>query len=485
MTATSEIVLPPREVGTATFDISPVRRAVALVGLLLSMLMTNIDASIVNVALPQLSRDLRVEASDTVWVATSFLLAVSCCLPLAIGLATKIGRKRQFLIGTPVFTLASLLCALSPTLGALVASRILQGAAGALVFAVVIPTYRQIFPPQRLGFVLGLNAMIVALGLCAGPTLGGLILAGLTWPWLFLINVPIGVVSSLFVLFGLPGRTREQAAAVNVRGSLDVVGAVVAGATIASFLLGVHQLADPRSLGQAVVLLVACAVLAVVFVRIERRSPVPVLPPAMFTGRFMLALLAAFWSFFGQGVAFVALPFLFQTAYHATPLESALLFTPWPLVIVIVAPISGRLADSHSPAVLAVVGLSVFTLGMLSLALLGSAPPIWQVLVCTAFTGLGFAIFQSPNNRDIMASAPPRLSGSAAGMLNINRTLSQSAGAGAVSMALVITGASTASLASQAHAAHAVLSIAVAGAAVAALVSVVRLASQRRAVRDA
>ncbi len=485
MTSTSEIVLPPREVGTATFDISPVRRAVALVGLLLSMLMTNIDASIVNVALPQLSRDLRVEASDTVWVATSFLLAVSCCLPLAIGLATKIGRKRQFLIGTPVFTLASLLCALSPTLGDLVASRILQGAAGALVFAVVIPTYRQIFPPQRLGFVLGLNAMIVALGLCAGPTLGGLILAGLTWPWLFLINVPIGVVSSLFVLFGLPGRTREQAAAVSVRGSLDLVGAVVAGATIASFLLGVHQLADPRSLWQAVALLVACGVLAVVFVRIERRSPVPVLPPAMFTGRFLLALLAAFWSFFGQGVAFVALPFLFQTAYHATPLESALLFTPWPLVIVIVAPISGRLADSHSPAVLAAVGLSVFTLGMLSLALLGSAPPVWQVLVCTAFTGLGFAIFQSPNNRDMMASAPPRLSGSAAGMLNINRTLSQSAGAGAVSMALVITGASTASLASQAHAANAVLFVAVAGAAAAALVGFVRLASQRRAVRAA
>ncbi|RKR76487.1 MFS transporter [Frondihabitans australicus] len=486
MTATHEsAVLPAREVGTATFDISPLMRTLALLGLLLSMLMTNIDASIVNVALPTIARDLHVEAADTVWVTTAFLLAVSACLPVAIGLATKIGRKRQFLIGTPVFTLASLLCALSPTLTDLVASRILQGAAGALVFAVVIPTYRQIFPPARLGFVLGLNAMIVALGLCAGPTLGGVILAHASWPWLFLINLPIGVISSVLIVIGLPMRTREQAAAVNVRGSLDLVGAVVAGLAIASFLLGVHQLADPSVIWQAVVLLVACGVLGVVFVRIERRAAVPVLPPAMFTGRFLLALLAAFWSFFGQGVAFVALPFLFQTAYHATPLESALLFTPWPLIIVIVAPISGRLADSHSPAFLAALGLTVFTVGLLSLALLGSAPPVWQVLVCTGFTGLGFAIFQSPNNRDMMASAPPRLSGSAAGMLNINRTLSQSAGAGAVSMALVITGASAASLSSQAHAANVVMYVAVAGAAIAAGVSFVRLAALRRAARAA
>lgn len=482
MTATNEISLPTTPAAPpGVFDISATRRTVALVGLLLSMLMTNIDASIVNVALPQLALDLHVEAADTVWVATAFLLAVSCCLPLAIGLATKIGRKRQFLIGTPVFTLASLFCGLAPNLDTLVASRILQGAAGALVFAVVIPTYRQIFPPQRLGFVLGLNAMIVALGLCAGPTLGGVILAHLSWPWLFFINLPIGALSSLLVLFGLPGRSREAAATVSVPGSLDLRGGVIAGLTIACFLLGVHQLADTATLWMAAVLLVACGVLGVLFVRLEGRARVPVLPPAMFTGRFLLALLAAFWSFFGQGVAFVALPFLFQTAYHASPLESALLFTPWPLIIVIVAPISGRLADTHSPAVLAAIGLSVFTIGMLTLALLGGHPPIWQVLACTGLTGLGFAIFQSPNNRDMMAAAPARLSGSAAGMLNINRTLSQSAGAGAVSMALVLTGASTASLASQAHAAGAVLYVATAGAALAAVISFLRLASIRRA----
>jgi MFS transporter, DHA2 family, multidrug resistance protein len=466
---TSETSLPhPVTASTLVFPLSAARRTVALVGLLLSMLMTNIDSSIVNVALPQLSHDLHVDAADTVWVATAFLLSLSCCLPLAIGLADQLGRKRLFMIGTPIFTLASLLCALSPTLGLLVGGRILQGAASSLIFAVVIPTYRQLFPPQKLGFVLGLNAMIVALGTCAGPTLGGLILAHLTWPWLFLINLPIGVAASLFVGFALPRHEPP-------RGAYDLRGALTAGAAIACFLVGVHQLADVSTLWVALLLLAGCALFAILFVRIEHAAPKAVLPPEMFTGRFALALLTAFWSFFGQGVAFVALPFLFQTAYHATPLESALLFTPWPLVIVIVAPISGRLADKHRPAVLAVIGLSIFTVGLLSLSLLGGHPAIWLVLVCTAVTGFGFGFFQSPNNRAMMSAAPGRLSGPAAGMLNINRTLSQSAGAGAVGMALVLTGASSASLASQASAANGVLFVAVAGAALAVVISVIKL----------
>jgi DHA2 family multidrug resistance protein-like MFS transporter len=434
------------------------------------MFMTNIDSSIVNVALPQLSHDLHVQAADTVWVATAFLLATSCCLPLAIGLADQLGRKRLFMIGAPIFTLASLLCALAPTLGLLVGGRILQGVASSLLFAVVIPSYRQLFPPQKLGFVLGLNAMIVALGTCAGPTLGGLILVHLTWPWLFLINLPVGLAASLFVGFALPRHEPP-------RGAYDLRGSVTAGAAIACFLVGVHQLADLSTLWIALILLAGCAVFGLLFIRVEKGSPKAVLPLDLFNGRFLLSLLTAFWSFFGQGVAFVALPFLFQTAYHATPLESALLFTPWPLVIVVVAPISGRLADKYSPALLSVIGLAVFTVGLLSLALLGGHPAVWLVLVCTGVTGLGFGFYQSPNNRDMMSSAPGRLSGPAAGMLNINRTLSQSAGAGAVGMALVLTGASTASLASQASAANAVLFVAVAGAAVAVVVSLIKLRS--------
>ena len=462
---------------TAAVVLPPVRRTVAVVAVLMAMLMVNIDSSIVNVALPQLSRDLHATPADTVWVTTAFLLAVASSLPAAAGLATRLGRKRMFTIGVPLFTLASLACALSPTLEVLIAARVAQGLTASLLFAVAIPIYRHLFPPRRLGMVLGLNAMVVALGISVGPTLGGLILGGLSWPWLFLINVPLGVISTVLALITLPHRPTPHA-------PLDIGGMLVGGAATASFLLGVHQFEDPSRVWLGAVIIAASAVLVALFIRIERRSSAPVLPIQMFTGRFNLAVITAFWSFFGQGVAFVALPFLFQTAYHATPLQSALLFTPWPIVIVIVAPISGRLADRWSSARLAVIGLAVYTGGLASLALLGGHPPVWQVLTSTAVTGLGFAIFQAPNNRDMMGAAPLSFAGPAALTLNTGRTLAQSAGAGAVSMALALSGASALSAAAEASAANAVLYVAVAGAGAAVVVSIVKLRTMTAARRS-
>jgi len=457
----------------APASLSPLRRNVSMVAVLVSMLMANIDTSIVNVALPQLATDLDATAADTIWVATAYLMAVACALPIMIGVADQLGRKRMFVLGTALFTIASLACALAPDLQFLIVSRVVQGISASLVFAVAIPIYRQLFPPAKLGTVLGLNAMTVAVGTCAGPTLGGLILANLSWPWLFLINIPLGAIAVILAQVAMPYRSP-------VRGRFDVAGSVLAAAAIATFLLGVHQLADVSTLWIAGILLASCAILVVVFIRTERRSPAPVIPMGMFNGMFSLSILTAFWSFFGQGVAFVALPFLFQIAYGATPLESALLFTPWPLIIVIVAPLAGRLADRYDSAKLAITGLTIFTGGLLSLALLGGSPPQWRVLLCTGITGLGFAIFQSPNNRDMMSAAPLALAGPAAGMLNINRTLSQSAGAGAVSMALVLSGASVGSLAAQASAANSVLFVAVAGAAVSVVVSALKLRGRQR-----
>jgi len=451
-----------------TIVMSPVRRNVAMIAVLMSMLMTNIDTSIINVALPQLAHDLAVTPADAVWVATAFLLAVSCSIPAMTGLADQIGRKRMFLIGTPAFTVASLACALSPSFGVLVASRVLQGIAAAMLFAVAIPIYRRIFPPERLGFVLGMNAMVVALGICAGPTLGGLILAHLDWPWLFLINLPIGALATVLGSVFLPSR-------LPTRGGYDLAGALTAAAAIACFLLGVHQLADPSTLWIAGILLVACGLLTTVFVLIERRATRPVLPPSLFNGRVTLAVLTAFWSFFGQGAAFVALPFLFQSAYHASPLQSALLFTPWPLIIIMMSPLSGRLADKYPGGNLPVIGLTIFTFGLLALSLLGGQPPIWLVLASTGLTGLGFAIFQPPNNRDMMAATPIRHASAMAGVMNVNRTLAQSLGAGAVSIALVLVGASSVSPALEAQGANNALFVAVAGSAVAVVVSFVKM----------
>ncbi|PRY16699.1 DHA2 family efflux MFS transporter permease subunit [Kineococcus rhizosphaerae] len=413
----------------------PVRRGFVLAALLSATFMATVDASIVNVALPTLSRELHAPASDTVWVTTAFLLAAACCIPATAALGDRVGRRRLFLVGVPAFTLASVACAAAPTLGVLVAARVAQGVASALVLAVPIPVYRHVVPPERLGSVLGLNAMVVALGTSAGPALGGLLLTALPWPWLFLVNVPVGLTATLLGWRFLPGVTGRG-------GRFDALGSVWIAAAIASFLLGVRGLGSTSTLPVSTALLAATAVLVVLFVRHEKRTARPVVPPALFRRPFTLAVLTASCSFFGQSTAFVALPFLFQQSLGDSALRSALLFTPWPLVIVLVAPLSGRAADRVDPTLLALLGLTVMAGGLVSLALLPEDASTAEILVRTGLCGLGFAVFQSPNNRDMMSAAPLQHAGSAAGVLNLNRTVSQSTGSGAVSVVFVAAGAS-------------------------------------------
>lgn len=441
-----------------------------MLALLVCQLMATLDASIVNVALPQLSRSLHTEPAQAVWVATAFLLATACAIPGVSALCDQIGQRPLFLIGVSLFTLSSLGCALSPSLAWLIGFRVAQGLGSAAIIAVCVPMYRYLFPPERLGSVMGLNAMFVALGTAAGPTLGGVILAVLDWPWLFLINLPFGALAFILALIALPAPPRRP-------GHYDAGGGVLAAAAIAAFLLGLHEVDTIGTPWIAGVLLAASAALLVLFARHERRAARPLIPSRIWNGTFSLAVATAWTSFFSQGIAFIALPFLFQSAYGATPLRSALLFTPWPAVIVVVAPLSGWLADRVRPALLALAGLTIFTFGMLLLALLSGRASTASVLVATAVCGLGFAVFQSPNNRDMLAAAPIDLSAAASAVLNTNRMIGQSVGSATVSMALALSGAAAAaaSLDQQATAATAALWVAVGAAGLAAVLSGLKL----------
>jgi len=463
---------------SVTLSLPLARRNLAYASLVLLILMTNLDTSIVNVALHQLSRTLQAETGATVWVTTTYLLAVGCAVPATAALGDQVGRRRLLLAGVPTFTLASLACALSTTLPMLVAFRALQGMGAAMVFAVTIPIMRMIFPESRLGSVFGINAMATALGVCAGPTLGGLVLAHLSWPWLFLINVPIGVVAFAAAVVGVP---QHQ----GVRGNFDWLGAASSAGAIAAFLVGVHEFSvavgahdsvDVARLRTGGGLLVVAALLVVVLVHCEKSATRPVLPLPMWRNSvFSLSVTTAFWSFFGQGAAFVALPLLFQSAYAATALRAAMLFTPWPAVIVLVSPIVGRLADRVRPAGLAVSGLAVYVLGLLALALLGDHPATWMVLASTALAGLGFALFQSPNNREMQGAVPIELASSGAAVLNLNRSVAQSAGSAMVSIALALSGAGVGFTLQEARAATSVLWVAVAGALLSLALSAAKL----------
>ena len=408
-------------------------RRVAIIVMILGTSMTVLDGSIVNVALPMIARSLQVNAADAVWIANAYILAGAMTMVAFASLGEVLGFRRVYISGILVFTLASLGCALSSSLAMLNSMRLLQGLGGAAAMCIGPALYRNIFPTRLLGAALGVNALVVASSTAAGPAIGGLMLSVLSWPWLFAVNVPIGIITLLMawrVLPRDPGRG----------GKFDAIGAVLSALALGTFVMAVDGLSRHDSWGKEVLLFAIALVSVVLFIIRQRRYAAPLLPLDIFASqRFSMAVATSLCSFVGQGIAFIALPFLFQGAYGFSPLLSAALFTPWPVAIAITAPIAGRLADRYSASLLSTCGLLVLTLGLVLLACLGehaSVPDIlWRAFVC----GLGFGFFQSPNNREMLSNAPRARSGTASGVLAIARTFGQSLGAALVAVVLAAT----------------------------------------------
>lgn len=428
-------------------------RRLAMAAVMLGTTMAVLDGSIVNVALPTIAHALRVDAGDAIWVANAYLLATAMLLVSFASLADIVGFRRLYTAGLLVFTLASLGCALSGSLGMLTAMRLLQGVGGAAMFSIGPAIYRTVFPTRLLGSALGINALTVAAATAAGPAIGGAMLAALGWEWLFAVNVPLGIVAVALALRAIPQRPEDgrhpaatggaqagHAAARSTR--FDLAGAILSATAMGMLLLAADacaQLTLPGNHSHAGAYGLTALVATLLFVWRQRHAARPLLPLDIFaSGRFSMAVLTSFCSFVGQGITFIALPFLFQGALGYSALESALLFTPWPLAIVLAAPYAGRLADRHSPAVLSSIGLAVLTVGV---ALLAGLPAhatavniCWRGFIC----GLGFGFFQSPNNREMLGSVARTRTGAASGVLGIARTFGQSLGAAVVALVLAI-----------------------------------------------
>jgi len=414
-------------------------RRVAIIVMILGTSMTVLDGSIVNVALPMIARSLQVDPAAAVWIANAYILAGAMTMVTFASLGEVLGFRRVYMSGILVFTLASLGCALSPSLAMLNGMRFLQGVGGAAAMSIGPALYRNIFPTRLLGAALGINALVVASSTAAGPAIGGLMLSVLSWQWLFAVNVPIGVLTLLLarrVLPRDPGRG----------GRFDALGALLSALALGTIVMAVDGLSRHDSWSQELLLGGIALASVILFIIRQHRYAAPLLPLDIFASqRFSMAVATSLCSFVGQGIAFIALPFLFQGAYGFSPLLSAALFTPWPVAIAITAPIAGRLADRYSASLLSTCGLLVLTLGLVLLACLGahaSVPDIlWRAFVC----GLGFGFFQSPNNREMLSNAPRTRSGTASGVLAIARTFGQSLGAALVAVVLAATSIAQAS----------------------------------------
>jgi DHA2 family multidrug resistance protein-like MFS transporter len=432
--------------------------------------MAVLDGSITNIALPTISRELRADAASSVWIVNAYQVMVAMLLVPFASLGDVLGYRRVYAAGIALFTVGSLLCALAPTLLLLVLARVVQGVGGAALMSIAPALSRTIFPARMLGVAIGISALTVAGSAAAGPTIGGAILAIAPWPWLFAVNVPLGIFDTIFAVAVLP-RTPGTG------GRFDLPSALLSGPALALTIMALDGIARRLAPGLVVAMFLAGIGLGWAFVARQRRLPEPMLPLQLFAlPRFSFAAATSLCSFAAQGLAFVALPFLLQGVDGFSPFVSGLLFTPWPLSIAVVAPIAGPLSDRIPPPQLSTAGLAVLALGLACLAALPLHPQpidvVWRGIVC----GLGFGFFQAPNNRELMGSAPRERSGSASGILATVRVTGQAFGAAVVA---VIIGRSAAGAGGMSVAlagpAHAALWLSAGVAAAACAISALRL----------
>ncbi|MBK84236.1 MAG: MFS transporter [Gammaproteobacteria bacterium] len=385
-----------------------------------------LDGSMINIALPQMATTFNAKASDVVWVANSYLLAVSMSIAFFSALATRIGFRKQFMSGLALFSLASLGCALSNSLEQLIFMRFIQGIGSAATMSIAPAIIKSIFPGRLLGRILGINALLVATCTAVAPIMSGSILVTLDWSWLFLINLPLGLLAITLAYKFLP-----QQKELDTR-PLDKSGAVLSVLTLASTILCANVFSqDSDKINTQSILIYACVAVisGMLFIKRQKRATAPLLPLEIFANtRFTLSALTSFISFVAHTITFIALPFLYEFVFNFSPLKSALMFLPWPIGIILVAPHAGRLADKYNPPIISTLGLFVFGTGIVLLNTLPDNPSdidiLWRSFVC----GAGFGIFQSPNNREIMSNVKAHYSSYASGVLAIMRTFGQSLG---------------------------------------------------------
>ncbi len=400
----------------------------ALFAIFLGVMLSALDVALINTALPAVARELNIAPALSIWIVNAYQLAVVASLLPFAALGDRIGPKKVFLGGVVIYTLASLGCVLAGSLPQLAFARALQGIGSAGVMSVNIALVRLIYPPNRLGRGVGLNALVVGLGSSLGPTVASAVLSMGNWPWLFALNLPLGVLALVMGLRYIPKATGQGH-------PVDTVTAGLSAVTFAALIFAMTSAAQRTGWPTVVSALALALVAGYLLLRRQSGHPAPMLPVDLFKRPlFALSAMTSACSFTVQGIAFVSLPFYLQTVLHRSAVETGLLITPWAVVVALAAPFAGRLSDKHAPGLLGGVGLAVLCLGMVSMAMLTPQASTLDIVARMMICGAGFGFFQSPNLKALMSAAPPERSSGASGIIALARLTGQTTGAALVAL---------------------------------------------------
>ncbi|MBI3077319.1 MAG: MFS transporter [Deltaproteobacteria bacterium] len=376
--------------------------------------LTPFEGSLVSVGLPVLSRTFMTDLQTIAWVIIAYMLTVSGLMLLFGRLGDLIGHRRLYRLGFVCFSLGSLLCGMASSVLALIAFRMVQGVGGAMLMAVGPALITRSFPAHRRGQALGTYVGIVYVGLTVGPLAGGLVTELLGWRWIFLINLPVGVagyvMSTLLLAPEHPGGGKHR---------FDVAGALAFIVALTALLLALYR---GRAWGWGsplILLLLALAVGAgVVFLRLEASRPEPMLDLNLFRSRlFAAATASALFNYLCMYSVVVLTPFYLIQLRGFTPSRAGILLTAMPLIMVVMAPLSGWLSDRIGSRIPASLGMASQGVGALLLSGLTPASTTGEIVLGLGCMGLGAGLFSSPNNSALMGAAPRERQGVAAGIV--------------------------------------------------------------------
>jgi EmrB/QacA subfamily drug resistance transporter len=382
-----------------------------------ALFMTALDNLVVGVALPSIREDFGGSLEALQWTVNGYTLAFAVFLLTGAALGDRFGRQRMFVVGLSLFTGASALAALAPSIEALIAMRALQGFGAAIVLPLTLTLLSEAVAPERRGAALGIWAGVSGLGVAMGPLVGGAVVEGISWQWIFWLNVPIGLAL-------LPLATRKLTESFGPNEHLDLPGLALGGGGLLGLTFGIVR---AEALGwdstPVVASLTAGVVLLVAFLVWEARAAQPMLPPRFFRSRgFAATNGVSFAMFFGTFGSIFLLSQFFQVAQGLGPLEAGLRTLPWTGMPMIVAPIAGLLSDRIGSRPLMVAGLALQSGALAWLAIVtGLSTTFGELIVPFAMAGTGMALVFAPSANAVLASVRPVEAGQASGATNAIR----------------------------------------------------------------
>lgn len=405
-------------------------RLLSMTLIMVGVAMSILDTTIVNTALPTMAHDLVVPFGKMVGIVISYQVSiVAFLIPLSI-IGTKYGTRKTFLGGIALFGIGSCFCAISQNLATLLISRVIQGCGAAGLMSVSMALIKANWPASSLGKAMGINALVVALMTVLGPLLASLILSFASWRWLFAINLPL---CGFVLLFGRRFLSETELNPLQISTSRLVAFIII----LASLMYGLSNTAPISKLNLGLAL--GGFVLATLFILYDRKQITSVIPYHLYQDKvFALSSLTAMCAFCLQAIAFITIPFIMSRLSGHAALSGGSLLALWALAILLVAPISGPLADKLSPSKLCLGGSFLLTSGFVTLAAILK----WDVNIDglslgVIFCGLGFGLYQAPNLREMMGRVAASESNKASALVACSRVIGQTTGAIMVSIIYV------------------------------------------------